>query len=189
MKNSSGSYQTSYPMKGITFIELLVTMAVALIILVLAVPYLKEVIMNNRLMSQRDALINTLNYARATALTQNISVQVCPVGATASTTCGNSWQSGWMVVTQPTTGRPVLLQSNRAGANSPILSIVPISGVSASSITFDPRGLTTTQANLKICDSRGSAYALSIGVLASGFVQTSAKKGMASWDGGVLTCP
>lgn len=174
---------------GITFVELLVTVTVATMILLFAVPYFKHMIMDKRMMTARDALINGLNYARNTALTQNATIQACPIGSSGSTTCGTNWSSGFMVVSQPASGGKVLLQSYRAGTNAPTLSVVPISGVSASTITFDSRGITTTQAYFKLCDSRGGAYATSVQVLPTGLVQTAASVGTAVWNGGALTCP
>ncbi len=165
------------------------TMAVVTIISVFAAPYLGNMMLDKRIMAERDALMTMLNYARNTALTQNVTIQACPVGATGSTTCGANWQTGFMIVSQPATGAAVLLQSYRTGPNDPTLSIVPIGGVSATTINFDARGLATTQANFKLCDRRGGAHALSVQVLPTGMVQTAATVGTAVWNGGALTCP
>lgn len=175
--------------RGVTFVELLITVSIVAIITIFAVPYFKNMMMDKRMMTARDALINGLNYARNTALTQNATIQACPIGASGSTTCGTNWSTGFMIISQPASGGAVLLQSYRAGSNAPTLSIVPISGVSASSIIFDSRGITTTQAYLKLCDSRGGAYAVSVQVLPTGLVQTAANVGTTVWNGGGLSCP
>lgn len=175
--------------KGISFIELIITMSIIAIIAIFAVPYFKQMIMDKRMLTARDALINGLNYARNTALTQNAIIQACPVGASGSTTCGTNWNTGFMIISQPASGGATLLQSYRAGPNAPTLSIVPISGVSASSITFDSKGITSTQAYFKLCDSRGGAYAVSVQVLPTGLIQTAATIGSAVWNGGALSCP
>ena len=175
--------------KGFSFPELLITIAVTAIVLGLAVPYFKNSLMNDRMLAQRDMLMNALDYARNTALNQNINVQACPFGAVNSTVCGTNWQNGWAIISRPAAGNPVLLQTYQTGPNDPVLSIVPIGGVSAAVITFDPVGIATTQANFKLCDSRGAAYAQSIQVLSSGLVQTASTMGVAVWNGGALTCP
>ena len=174
--------------EGLTLIELLISITIMAIILVFMVPSFKNTLMNNRVLTQTDALINALSYARNTALSQNINVALCPAGAVGSTTCGISWQNGWIIVSQPA-GGPVLLQANVAGANDPVLSVVPIGGVAAINVTFDPLGIATTQANFKSCDSRGASFARSVVVLPTGFIQSSSTMGIAAWDGSALTCP
>lgn len=175
--------------RGVTFIELLVAMAVITIMAVYVLPYFKNMIMNKRIMAERDALVAMLNYARNTALSQNATIQACPIGAVNSTSCGGNWSTGFMVVSQPAAGGATLLQSYRAGPNTPTLSVVPIGGTSPTLITFDARGLSTTQVYFKLCDSRGGAYGLSVQVLPTGMVQTAGTVGIAVWNGGALTCP
>lgn len=165
------------------------TMTIVVIVSVFAAPYFKNMLMDKRMITARDALINGLNYARNTALTQNATIQACPIGSPGSTTCGANWNTGFMVVSQPATGGAVLLQSYRQGPNAPTLSTVAISGVSPTSITFDSRGVATTQAYFKLCDSRGRSYAWSVQVLPTGMVQRTAQAGTAVWNGGALTCP
>lgn len=174
---------------GVTLVELLMTMTVMSIVLMAATPSFRDIMMNHRAATQRDAFLGALNYARNTALSQNVDIKVCPIGAENSTTCGASWQNGWSIMTQPTTGNAVLLQSYRAGDHDLLLSNEPIASVSASQVIFDTRGLATTQANFKLCDSRGSAYSQSVRILPTGFIQSSSTMGVAVWNGGALSCP
>lgn len=164
-------------------VELLITITVLTILLALATPSFRTMLMNNRILAEADALTNSLNFARNTALTQNITVIVCPFNAAGSTTCGGSWQNGWIVATQPATGTPVLLHSHATGTNDSVLS------ATTASVTFDSRGIATTQTNFKLCDTRGANFAHSVEVLPTGFVQSSSTAGVAVWNGGALTCP
>lgn len=167
---------------GFTLVELLVTVAIVAIMLALAAPSFQAMLMNNRLTAQIDGLTSALNYARNTALSQAVNVQVCPVGALSSSTCGASWAAGWSVVSDPT-GTPVLLQSRRTPTGNPVLSS------SASSVVFDSRGLATTLSSFKVCDSRGAAFARSVQVFATGFVQAGATPGQVAWGVSALSCP
>lgn len=169
--------------RGFTLIELLISITVLTVLLVLTVPSFKDMVMNNRIAAQTDALSTALHYARNTALSQNMNVLACPFGAAGSTACGGNWQNGWIIVSQPATGTPALLQANSTGANDPVLS------ATIPSVTFDSRGIATTQGNFKICDSRGGAFAQSVQVLPTGFVQSGSTIGSAVWDGSGLTCP
>jgi type IV fimbrial biogenesis protein FimT len=186
---ASNSYSLPTHVAGFTLVELLISITVLAVLLALTVPSFKNTLMNNRVLAQTDALTNALGYARNVALSQNINVLACPANTPGSTACGTHWNNGWIIVGQPTNGPAVLLQANFSGVNNPVLSTVPIGGVAAASVTFDPRGIATTQANFKLCDSRGGAFARSVRVLPTGFIQSSPTMGVAAWDGSDLTCP
>lgn len=168
---------------GFTLIELLITILVLSIALALAVPALSALLMNNRLVAKTDMFLNSLNYARNTALGESINVVVCPFGVAQSTSCGGNWSNGWIVITQPPVGTSTLLQSQQ------LLSADPVLSSNVASVVFDPHGLTTTSGNFKFCDRRGGAFARSIEVLATGFVQSGETSGQAVWDNSTLTCP
>ena len=167
---------------GFTLVELLVTVATVAIILALAAPSFRAMLQNNQLSAQVDGLTSALNYARNTALSQAVSVQVCPVGAANSSTCGASWAAGWIVVGDPA-GTATLLQSRKTATGEPVLSST------ASSVVFDSRGLSTTPSSFKLCDSRGSAFARSVQVFATGFVQQGTTPGQVAWGTTALSCP
>lgn len=170
-------------------VELIIAVTVMAILLVLTIPSFKNTLMNNRILTQTDALSNSLSYARNTALSLNTNVIACPASMPGSTTCGANWQQGWIIVSQPAVGASILLQANFSGVNDPALSTVPIAGVAATSVTFDSRGIATTQANFKSCDNRGGAFARSVEVLPTGFILSGDAMGTAVWDGSRLACP
>ncbi|KTD74296.1 GspH/FimT family protein [Legionella tucsonensis] len=166
-----------------TLVELLVTLLVLCVALVLAVPFLNNILMNNRQTAYTDMFVNALNYARNSALSGSMNIMVCPFVAAQSTTCGGNWSAGWIVVTQPTVGTITLLQSQQLSPSDPVLS------GNVASVVFDPHGVTTSPSNFKFCDRRGGAFARSIEVLATGYVQSSTTPGQAVWDNSTLTCP
>jgi type IV fimbrial biogenesis protein FimT len=178
------------PARGFTLIELMVTIAIAAILIAMAVPSFQSMLVNNRMSAATNGLFNALNYARNAALTGNTTVLVCPVGAFGSTACGANWPSGWMAVNTGV-APPLLLQSWTLAANAPALT----SPSGTASVTFNSRGITSgNAANFKLCDSRGANYARSLQVMATGLVQVSPTggagltNGTAVW-GGALTCP
>lgn len=171
-----------------TLIELMITIAIAMILLAIAIPSFSTMLGNNRLTATANALLVALNFTRSNALTQNNSTQLCPLGAAGSTICGTDWRAGWIVTMLPATGARVLLQSQQSGPRDPVLSPVAIQGVTPASVVFDARGLAATQSNFILCDARGSAFARSLQVLATGYVQLGATPGLALW-GSTLTCP
>ncbi|QSA96724.1 GspH/FimT family pseudopilin [Methylococcus sp. EFPC2] len=85
---------------GFTLIELMVTLAVAAIILSLGVPGFQEVIRNNRLTTRANDVVTALNLARSEAIKRGVQVTVCKSNTTASSpvcATSGSWAQGWLV--------------------------------------------------------------------------------------------
>lgn len=71
--------------KGFTLIELMITIAVAVVLLMIAVPSFTNLINTNRLNTAANALIGALNTARMAAIQQNTSAQFCSNAASSNT--------------------------------------------------------------------------------------------------------
>lgn len=86
---------------GLTLVELMVTLAVALILLLLGVPAYDRMMANNRVAGQTNVFVTALTAARSEALGRGLPVAVCSKAASdpASTVCGNagSWANGWQI--------------------------------------------------------------------------------------------
>ena len=77
---------------GFTLIELMVTIAVAAILLTVAVPGFQSLVQNNRATTAAKQLSTEINFARSEAVTRGVEVSVCPVA-------GDSWdENGWRVI-------------------------------------------------------------------------------------------
>lgn len=168
---------------GFTLVELVVTLCVFAILLVIAIPSFRTIILNNRLATSTDLLVADLNYTRGMALNNNANVRICPFSAPNSTTCGADWTSGWIVVTQPAVGTGILLKSQQNDNSGPTINS------NLSSITFDSRGLASGQSNFSFCDSRGGTFAHSVEVMTTGFIQSGDTPGQAVWNNSSLNCP
>ena len=87
---------------GFTLVEVVITMAVAAILLSLAVPSFRYVTNSNRIAGESNGLVGDLQFARAEAIKEGRTVTVCV--STDGNTCANTatWQSGWIVFSDPT---------------------------------------------------------------------------------------
>ena len=124
--------RTNARMRGFTLIELMVTMAIAVILLMVAVPSFTRTIHNNRVSSASNALLTSLSYARAEAVARGTIVSICP--STDGFNCtakGKAYESGWLVYTY-TPGNAVSGKTyDRTSANNVLLRHISTqSGVS-----------------------------------------------------------
>lgn len=89
-------------LKGFTLIELIVTMAVAVVLLGVAVPSFVEVLKDGRISSGTTCLSLSLYAARSEAVKRSADVSVCPLGS--ANQCGSDWTNGVLVFTEGDTG-------------------------------------------------------------------------------------
>ena len=83
--------------KGFTLIELMVTLAVAGILLTIAVPNFQELIASNRLSTEVNGFIGAIHSARSEAIKISNRVGLC--ASATGTTCAGSggWEQGYLV--------------------------------------------------------------------------------------------
>ena len=177
--------------RGLTVIELMVTVAVAAVLAALAVPAFNSFVLNDRGVAQINSLVTSFNYARSEAIKQHLSgVVVCP--SSDGTVCNGTpaWSGGWIVWnTDPklTGTKQAIIQSVPALAGN---SVLTAAGPGADGITFQGNGGTAGYKALAItlCDARGAAQARAVEVNPTGKVAASQTAGL-SVAGTPLTCP
>jgi len=91
---------TYRPQTGVTLIELLVTLSIAVILMTIAVPGFQDFFRRNRVEGAASNLVAALNYARSEAIRRGVRVTVCgssnPQAATPDCVA-NAWSAGWIV--------------------------------------------------------------------------------------------
>ena len=88
---------------GYTMIEMLMTIAIAAILMGIAIPSFRYITNANRIAGELNGLVGDLQLARAEAIKEGRTVTVCQSSDGANCT-GNaaSWQGGWIVFSDPT---------------------------------------------------------------------------------------
>ncbi|KUM04367.1 GspH/FimT family pseudopilin [Chromobacterium subtsugae] len=178
--------------RGFTLLEMMVTLAVMVILLTVAMPAWQTLMQNQRLISTRDNLLSAMSQARASAVNDDSVVTICPYSAASSTACGSSWSAGW-VISEQQSGSAVLLKSQPLVSGSPTIGTLAAGTASGTiaSVSFNPRPPYVAVAqtgDFRICDSRGAAVALSFNLQSTGYAQSAASAG-ATLSGASLSCP
>lgn len=63
--------------RGFTLVELMVTLAVAIVLLVIAVPSFRSLTLSNKLTTAANDVVNAINVARMEAIKRNANTQLC----------------------------------------------------------------------------------------------------------------
>lgn len=131
------------PQSGFTLLELMVTLAVAAILLGLAVPSFMAMGLNSKLRSTANNLVASAYLARSEAIKLNASVTLC--ASSNGSTCGGDWREGWII-----TRSGEVIQHNGAAPRGFLVE------GSRASISFQPSGVGTDPANFIVCRSTPS---------------------------------
>ena len=131
--------------RGFTLIELMVTMAVAAIILAFAVPNYQTFVLNSRMSAQSNDFLSALQLARSEAVKQGTRVSVCTSANSTTCTLVGNWEQGWLVFVD------INQNGTLATAAQLIRVFPPLSGGSTLTgsanvvnlVSFEPNGATS----------------------------------------------
>jgi type IV fimbrial biogenesis protein FimT len=175
------------PAAGFTMIELVVTLTIGAILVAVGVPSMSTFIQDQRLTTQANSLVLSLNFARSEAIKRDLAagVQMCVSSDGATCTGGSgSWQAGWIVPDPTNAGNPALQGVPAVGGANTIVEANALTAV-----VFQPNGTVVAQASFRVCDSRGASKARAVDVSASGRILAATTPGKATNGITALVCP
>lgn len=168
---------------GFTLVELMVTIAVAGVLLALAVPGFQRYVLDAKRSEVVNELVNSFQLARSEAIRRGQEVGICASSnGTACSSNSTDWSQGWMVFlnadpiadTAPTccTGADEILRVYRQpSSNIVVTSTSASAGVTSGRFKARAFGQTNANGTVKVCDPRGSSEGRSVVVSISGTVR------------------
>lgn len=84
----------SNKIQGFTLLELMITLAVAAIMMSIALPSFMGLIRDSRMTTDANIILTSINYARSEAVTRNVQVTILRQGGGVS-----EWEGGWNIFT------------------------------------------------------------------------------------------
>ena len=86
---------------GFTLVELVFTVTIVAILVSIGVPSFRTVTNSNRISSEINGLLGDMQFARAEAIKEGRTITVCSSSNGTSCAGSTSWNTGWIVFTDP----------------------------------------------------------------------------------------
>lgn len=153
---------------GFTLIELMVTIAVAAILLTIGVPSLTSLYESSRAGSEIQKINDAFLFARNQAINYGSTVTICPYAAS---TCGTDWNKGFNIYLDNGVNKSLLKVIDSVNNNDTI----KISGPTGKKINFMPDGLVSNDTLVIYCAGGKSTNSRSINISTSGLIKSGDK--------------
>ncbi|MFC5526423.1 Tfp pilus assembly protein FimT/FimU [Rhodanobacter ginsengisoli] len=115
---------TARRIRGFTLVELMITVTIAVVLIMIAVPSFKTIILSSKLTTTANDVVGAINLARAEAVKHNGNVQFCSDSATSNTSstlgtaCGTEVGAVYFQTVTPTTKSATQIRSGTVGLTS-----------------------------------------------------------------------
>ena len=148
--------------QGLTLTELLITLAVAAVVLAMATPSLRDLMLDNRVTAQANAFLTSLNLARSEAVKRGLRVVVCNSTDGARCAGAEDWNGGWIVFVDrnengqvdpdpdPALDEPVLQVHGPLSGGLRLFGNAPV----AARVGYTPAGFAVQMGSLALCAPR-----------------------------------
>jgi len=99
-------------------VEMIMTVAVGAILLTVGIPSFRYVTNSNRIAAEINGLLGDLQFARSEAIKEGVPVSVCISTNGTACTGGNTWQSGWIVISSAANTGVLRVQAPFSGTDT-----------------------------------------------------------------------
>lgn len=153
---------------GFTLVELIVTLAIAAILLGLATPSFISTLQNNRLVTQANDLMANLTYARSEAAKRGGSVGICP-GSAVECLAGGDWHAGRLIFWDKDSSGDWTGGDEVLRYEEPLASGNTLTTSAGDLVMFNRSGMIDSGlGDFVLCDKRGKDFGKQIGVTGAG---------------------
>lgn len=132
---------------GFTLVELMIVLVIVAVIMAVAAPGFSTLIERTRLKSFANEVVSSVYLARSEAIKRNAEVRMCASNNGEDCNAGGEWHKGWIVIDADN------LVVNHQEPLPDGFMMFEISSVGFNEIVFQPSGLLSTSATMRLCQS------------------------------------
>lgn len=157
--------------RGLTLVELMISLAVLVVVMAVAVPSMQEFTANNQLAATKSSFASALALARTEAAKRGRMVALQALGSGPS---GNEFANGWEIAVDDDGNGDVATTETRVRKNAVTLEKVKVGG--APQVLFRATGalVGTTAQVYTLCRASGGTRGFSVTVTPSGATDVAA---------------
>lgn len=158
--------------RGFTLIELIITVALAAIILSVGIPSFQQTIEQNQLTSQINLFTASLHLARSESVKRGRSVSVC--GSSDGINCNNAgYEAGWIVYAENAITGSREADEELLVVNNGLNRDLSLKGSPAisNSITFTANGQASSAGTFALCKLNDATKSREINILITGRIK------------------
>ena len=144
-------------MDGLTLLELMLTVGIVAVLIAVAAPAFRDIVLDSRRSTTLNALVRTLHLARAESLRTGLDVVVCPTGDTSSCN-GNAgtWGQGWLAFINSDGDQPAVRDPDETVLATHALANRARMRSNRAAFYYRPFNRRSTNGTLVYCDDRGA---------------------------------
>lgn len=160
---------------GFTLLELMVTLAVAAILVTIAIPSYRGLVQRNTVTASVNDLVGDLNYARSEAVTRGQDVYLCKSKDEATCETDGDWSQGWIVFApDPNEPTDPLTVANLLRVRGPLDDAITIEGVGniTNHAYFDANGFSIGSLGHFTVSANNASQNMTICISSTGRVRT-----------------
>jgi len=165
--------------RGFTSLELLITVAIAAILLIIGVPTFQDFGLRQRMSAAVRTLHDHLALARNQAIRFNTEIVLCPGALEAGCNGTTNWSSGWIVFSDLNGDRQYQPLESVHRIEDPLDQIMVQGSSGRTSLRFFPNGSAPgSNSSITFCDRRGPAHARKLVISNTGRIRRDVAPGL-----------
>lgn len=134
---------------GFTLIELMVTLAVAAILLAIGIPNMQTLMENSRVKNAANNVVSDLMFARSQAVNLGVEVIVCPLND--SKVCSSDWTYGLSIFIDANNNKILDSNENKIRIAEKLTTTDQLTFNNGNWINFAPDGMTNKNGTFSYC--------------------------------------
>jgi len=158
MRRSGSCLSSPAGVRGLSMVEVMVTVGIIAVVSAIAVPSFTNIIHSSRLSDVGNSFVSSAQLARGEAIKTNATVSMCASsnGTSCNATTVGAWRTGWIVFRDPDSDGVVDAGETVIQVQQTIASDYRLTASATGHLLFQPSGVGSTAVTMTLCKATPS---------------------------------